>query len=216
MVSDLTAFAQRRQPTIAERARRGAQLLEQFGLTHARDVPMREFSKGMRQRLGLAQAVLHEPPLYILDEPMAGLDPLGRHDIRNVILALRDRGHTVFFSSHILSDVEDICDRVCVIHFGRRVVEGPLGELLSQRVVEVELAASNVPPQGVPAAAALARRAWHDGVLYRLLLPDEDAAQRAKAALEQAGAVLRVLQPHRESLDEYFVRVTGEEERARP
>lgn len=194
----------------AERRRKADELIEVFGLGHARKVPMRRFSKGMRQRLGLAQAILHEPPVVILDEPMSGLDPLGRRDIRNVILKLRDQGRTVFFSSHILGDVADVCDRVCVIHKGKKVSEGPLHGLLSSRVLEVELAASGVPPEGVPEAAALARRAWHDGALYRLLVADEDAAQKAKALLEARGAVLRQLLPHQESLEEYFVRVTGE------
>ena len=191
-----------------KRRLRARELLELFGLATAANVRLREYSKGMRQRLGLAQAILHEPPVVILDEPMSGLDPLGRHDIRNVILSLRDRGSTVFFSSHILGDVEDICDRVCVIHLGRKIAEGPLYSLLSARVLEVELAASGIPPEGVPAAAALARRAWHDGTLYRLLLESEDGAQKAKALVEAAGGVIRMLVPHRESLEEYFVRVT--------
>lgn len=192
------------------RRKRAAELIELFGLGHARDVPMRQFSKGMRQRLGLAQAMLHEPPVVILDEPMSGLDPLGRRDIRNAILGLRDKGCTVFFSSHILGDVSDICDRVCVIHLGKKISEGPLHSLLSSRVLEVELAASGAPAEGIPEAAALARRAWHDGALYHLLVDSEEAAQKAKAILEAKGAIIRLLMPHVESLEEYFVRVTGE------
>ena len=192
------------------RRKRAGELLEIFGLGQARSVPLREYSKGMRQRLGLAQAILHDPPVVILDEPMSGLDPLGRRDIRNMILSLRDRGRTVFFSSHILSDVADLCDRVCVIHQGRKISEGPLPTLLNSRVLEVELGFSGIPAAGAPAAAALARRAWHDGVLYRLLLENEETAQQAKALLERAGGTLRLLQPHHESLEEYFVRVTGE------
>lgn len=194
----------------AERRKKTDELLKTFGIEHARTTRMKQFSKGMRQRLGLAQAVLHEPQVVILDEPMSGLDPLGRRDIRNVILTLRDKGCTVFFSSHILGDVADICDRVCVLHGGRKISEGPLHTLLTGRVLEVELAASNVPPAGVPQAAALARRAWHDGALYRLLLPDEATAQKAKELVEAQGGVVRVLLPHTESLEEYFVRVTGE------
>jgi ABC-2 type transport system ATP-binding protein len=197
-----------------DRRRRTDELLETFGLAHARHMPLRAFSKGMRQRLGLAQAIIHEPPVLILDEPMSGLDPLGRHDIRGVILSLRDRGCTVFFSSHILGDVEDVCDRVCVIHMGRKMTEGPLHALLSARVVEVELAASGSPPAGHPEAAALARRAWHDGALYHLLLDSEESAQRAKAILERDGATVRLLVPHRESLEDYFVRITREGEMA--
>lgn len=186
-------------------------LIEQFGLKHARNTRMGEFSKGMRQRLGLAQAVLHEPAVVILDEPMSGLDPLGRRDIRNEILALRDRGCTVFFSSHILGDVADICDRVCIIHKGLHVAEGPLSALLNQKVVEVEMAFSGIGPEGLPKLAEQARRAWHDGRLYRLLVADDDEALRLRAEAEAGGGTLRALIPHHESLEEYFVRVTGEE-----
>lgn len=192
-----------------ERRKRGDELLDTFGLGAAKDVPMREFSKGMRQRLGLAQALLHRPPVVILDEPMSGLDPLGRRDIRNVLLTLRDAGQTVFFSTHILSDVADICDRVCVIHLGVKVADGSLSSLVGRRVVEVEVAVAGIPPAGVPEAAALARRAWHDGVLYHLLVENEETAQQAKALLERAGGTLRLLHPHLESLEEYFVRVTA-------
>lgn len=191
------------------RRKRTSELLAQFGLAHARHAPMREYSKGMRQRLGLAQAILHQPPLVVLDEPMTGLDPLGRRDVRNVILALRDAGQTVFFSSHILSDVEDICDRVCVIDRGRTVAEGPIHALLTGRVLEVSLAASGIPAAGVPGLETLALRAWHDGTLYHVLVDSEEKAQQAKACLEQAGGTLRLMLPHKESLEEYFVRVTG-------
>jgi ABC-2 type transport system ATP-binding protein len=170
---------------------------------------MREYSKGMRQRLGLAQAIIHKPPLVILDEPMTGLDPLGRRDVRNVILSLRDAGQTVFFSSHILSDVEDICDRVCVINQGRTVAEGPIHALLTGKILEVGLSASGVPPEGLPALGPLAARAWHDGALYHVLVDSEEKAQQAKAIIEKAGGVLRAMQPHKESLEEYFVRITG-------
>lgn len=194
----------------ATRRKRTQELLAQFGLEQAADVPLREYSKGMRQRLGLSQAIMHKPPLVILDEPMTGLDPLGRRDVRNVILSLRDAGQTVFFSSHILSDVEDICDRVCVINKGSAVAEGPIHSLLTGKVLEVSLAASGIPPQGVPELQGMARRSWHDGALYHVLVDSEEKAQSAKAALEKAGGTLRLIQPHKESLEEYFVRVTGE------
>lgn len=199
-----------------DRRRRTDELLDRFGLSHAKNTPLREFSKGMRQRLGLAQALLHEPPVVILDEPMSGLDPLGRHEIRENILALREQGRTVFFSSHILGDVEDVCDRVCVIHHGRKVVEGPLASLLSPRAVEVSVAASGLPPEGVPAAAAKARRAWHDGELYHVVVDDEDAALEVTEILRAAGGVIRRLIPHREPLEDYFVRVTGDDSTRRP
>jgi len=192
----------------AARRARAQQLISDFGLGHAQKVQLRNYSKGMRQRLGLAQAVMHKPPLVVLDEPMSGLDPLGRRDVRNVILALRDAGQTVFFSSHILGDVEEICDRVCVLDRGRKVAEGPISSLLTGRVLEVHLAASGIDSKGCAEAAALAMRTWHDGALYHVLVDSEEKAQKVKDLLEKSGGVLRVMQPHKESLEEYFVRVT--------
>ena len=192
-----------------DRLRRADELIAEFGLEHARNVQMRNYSKGMRQRLGLAQAIMHKPPLVILDEPMSGLDPLGRRDVRNVILKLRDTGTTVFFSSHILSDVEEICDRVCVIDKGKKVAEGAINFLLTGKVLEVKLSASGLPAEGVPAIKKLAAREWHDGVLYHVVVGTEEKAQEVKAAIERAGGILRAMQPHKESLEEYFVRVTN-------
>ena len=192
----------------AARLRRAEELIVEFGLAHARNVTVRNYSKGMRQRLGLAQAIIHDPPLVILDEPMSGLDPLGRRDVRNVILNLRDKGRTVFFSTHILSDVEEICDRVCVLNLGHKVAEGPLSTLLTGRVLEVKLSASGLSAAQGPKLEGIATRTWHDGLLFHVLVDSEEKAQVAKAALEKAGGVLRAMEQHKESLEEYFVRVT--------
>jgi ABC-2 type transport system ATP-binding protein len=199
------------------RKARANELISQFGLDHARSTRVRNYSKGMRQRLGLAQAVIHKPPLVILDEPMSGLDPLGRRDIRNVILALRDAGQTVFFSSHILGDVEEICDRVCVLDHGKKVAEGSINSLLTGKVLEVKLAATGIDAKGIPEISRLAVRCWHDGALYHVLVDSEEKAQQVKAEIEKAGGVLRAMTPHKESLEEYFVRVTQNgENRAAP
>jgi len=192
------------------RRKRADELIHTFGLAHARHMPMRDYSKGMRQRLGLAQAILHNPPLVIMDEPMSGLDPLGRRDIRNVILSLRDQGTTVFFSSHILGDVEAICDRVCVLNLGKKVAEGRISALLTGRVLEVELSASGIPAGDLPEVKNIAQRAWHDGALYRVLVDSEEKAQQVKSMLEKAGGTIRSMLPHKESLEEYFVRVTSD------
>lgn len=190
------------------RRTRSEELLDQFGLKHAKGVALRDYSKGMRQRLGLAQAVMHKPPLVILDEPMSGLDPLGRRDVRNIILSLRDAGQTVFFSTHILGDVEEICDRVCVLNMGRKIAEGPLSSLLTGRVLEVQLSASGLEAKNLPDVKAYTTRAWHDGVQFHALAKSEDDAQRVKEILEKAGGTIRAIIPHKESLEEYFVRVT--------
>jgi len=100
------------------RKNRVSQMLELVNLTHAANVPIRKFSRGMMQRLGIAQALVHDPKLLILDEPMSGLDPMGRKDMRNIILNCRDEGKTILFSTHIISDVETVCDRACILANG--------------------------------------------------------------------------------------------------
>src|SRR5829696_1416173 len=113
----------------AERARRVSALLDQVGIAGERRLPLRKFSKGMVQRVGIAQALINDPEVVFLDEPMSGLDPLGRREVRNLILSLRDRGCTVFFSSHVLSDAEALCNRVAVLARGRLVANGRISDL---------------------------------------------------------------------------------------
>jgi len=117
-----------------ERTARVSNLLDQVGIGGERRLPLRKFSKGMLQRVGLAQALINEPELVFLDEPMSGLDPLGRRDVRALILELRDRGCTVFFSSHILSDAEALCSRVAIVVGGQLVTSGRLSEILAFEV----------------------------------------------------------------------------------
>lgn len=200
----------------ASRRKRSDELLAEFGLEHARKVSMRNYSKGMRQRLGLAQAMMPKPPLVIMDEPMSGLDPMGRRDVRNAILRLRDNGQTVFFSSHILGDVEEICDRVCVLNQGRKVAEGSIESLLTQRVIEVAQTFSGIEKERLPDVSKWAARSWHDGTLFHVLSNAEDQAAIGRAELERSGATVRSIIPHKESLEEYFVRVTAESGGAGP
>ena len=115
-----------------ERMRRTAQLLEMVGLGQTQTRAVGEFSKGMQRRIGLAQALINDPDLVILDEPTAGLDPIGCREVKDLILALARRGKTVILSSHLLSDVEDVCDRVVIYYGGRIQAAGPLRELLSE------------------------------------------------------------------------------------
>jgi ABC-2 type transport system ATP-binding protein len=121
----------------ADRATKANAALDRTGITgEDRRRPLRQFSKGMMQRVGLAQAIVHEPELIVLDEPMSGLDPIGRRDVREMILALRDEGRTILFSSHILSDAEQLCSRVGIMARGRLAKIGPLSELTAARPLE--------------------------------------------------------------------------------
>ena len=116
----------------AERRRRAEQLIEMVGLNQARSRTIGEFSKGMQRRIGIAQALINDPDLVILDEPTAGLDPLGCRDVKDLIRALAQRGKTVILSSHLLSDVEDVCDRAVIYYGGRIQAQGPLHQLLAK------------------------------------------------------------------------------------
>ena len=167
---------------------------------------VRGFSKGMRQRLGFAVALVGDPEVLILDEPMSGLDPLGRRMIRELILLLRAQGKTVFFSSHVLGDVEQICSRVGILVKGRLTTQGRLDELLTRRVNRVEIIAEGL---SATAAAALAARA--DGTREseqgrHFFVNDMDAANGIAAELMQSGGKLIEFTPIRESLEEYFMR----------
>src|SRR5919106_330476 len=128
----------------AERRARAARLLDEVGIGAERRLQLRKFSKGMLQRVGIAQALVNDPEVVFFDEPMSGLDPLGRREIRQLILQLRDRGCTVFFSSHVLSDAEALCSRVAILAGGKLVAEGHLPELLALRVRGGELVVSGV------------------------------------------------------------------------
>src|SRR6187397_660037 len=128
----------------AERRARASRLLDEVGIGAERKLQLRKFSKGMLQRVGIAQALINEPELVIFDEPMSGLDPLGRRDVRALILSLRDKGVTVFFSSHVLSDAEALCSRVAILAKGRLVTTGRLSDMLAFQIQGWELVASHV------------------------------------------------------------------------
>jgi ABC-2 type transport system ATP-binding protein len=198
----------------SERRQRSGRLLQRVGLTESARVPMRRFSKGMLQRAGLAQALLNDPELVFLDEPMSGLDPIGRHMVKEIILDLRGRGRTVFFSTHILSDAESLCDRVGLLRAGRLVTVGRLDEILRIDVAHLEVLVSGVDAgllerlAGLKAKRALGER-WSLEVEERSLGP-------VATAVQQAGGRILSVQPVRESLEEYFMREMGAQAGGRP
>src|SRR5947207_9650818 len=190
----------------AERRTRVARLLDEVGIGAERRQQLRKFSKGMVQRVGIAQAILNDPELVILDEPMSGLDPLGRRDVRSLILRLRDRGCTVFFSSHVLSDAEALCSRVAILAKGRLVAAGRLAEMLPFRARGWELVVARVSDRTIDALGDRVRRAVRiDESRYQLELPLDPAPERLLAQLTAAGAHLVSLNPIRDTLEDFFV-----------
>jgi ABC-2 type transport system ATP-binding protein len=186
---------------------RAARLLDEVGIGAERRLPLRKFSKGMLQRVGIAQAIINDPELVIFDEPMSGLDPLGRRDVRGLILGLRDRGCTVFFSSHVLSDAETLCNRVAILAQGRLVAAGPLNEMVSLEARGWELVVANVSDALVPALGPRVRRTVRisEG-RYSFELPLDPPPERLLAELTAAGAQLVSLNPVRDTLEDIFVK----------
>ncbi|MBZ5664315.1 MAG: ABC transporter ATP-binding protein [Acidobacteriia bacterium] len=178
------------------------QMLARVGLSDSAGVQLRKFSKGMLQRVGLAQAILHEPKLVFLDEPMSGLDPVGRREVRDLIQQLRSEGKTVFFSTHILSDAEALCDRVGIIHEGELRGVGAVAELTSQTKGKVEIifCAQNVPA----GLAALGAQAWVSGDMVNAVLTEEQQ-DAALEVLRRERLKLISLTPVRNSLEEYYI-----------
>lgn len=188
-----------------ERRERARKLLEQVRLSAEAGIPVRRYSKGMCQRLGIAQALMNDPELVILDEPMSGLDPIGRRLVRDLILELKAQGRTVFFSTHILSDAEALCDRVALLRAGRLVSVGRLDEILSHDVSHVEVLLSGGD------ASALERISV--GVRGRSVMGERQKLEVDEASLGvvldgvlRAGARVLSVQPVRQSLEDYFMK----------
>jgi ABC-2 type transport system ATP-binding protein len=209
----LTYFARLFGYSASDARTRVARVLDQVGLGRERRMRLRQFSKGMVQRVGLAQALLNDPEVVFLDEPMSGLDPLGRRDVRDLILSLRARGCTVFFSSHILSDAEALCDRVAIVAQGKLAAAGRLNELLAFELQGWELVVS-----GVPAAlhAQLASRfatvtpLSHDRIAVKLAADAQP--DRVMTALAADGARIESLNPIRHTLEDLFMQHVRETE----
>jgi ABC-2 type transport system ATP-binding protein len=193
----------------AERRRRAASLLDEVGIGAERRLPLRKFSKGMLQRVGIAQALINEPELVFLDEPMSGLDPLGRREIRQLILRLRDRGCTVFFSSHVLADAETLCSRVAILANGRLVTAGRLSDMLAFQIRGWELVVSGLNETVLARARQcnlIVRATRLAEGRYALELPLTPPPERTLAELVGQGASLVSLTPMRDTLEDFFVR----------
>jgi ABC-2 type transport system ATP-binding protein len=185
-----------------DRKRRVDEVLQRVGLTDVKGVQLRKFSKGMLQRAGIAQAILHDPKLVFFDEPMSGLDPMGRREVRDLMEQLKHEGKTVFFSTHILSDAEALCDRVAIIHHGELRGVGAVADLTSsvQGKVEVIWQGTNVPAS----MRALGAECHVTGDTVRAVLA-ESQQDAAIDALRRDRIRLIAITPVRTSLEEYFV-----------
>ena len=185
-----------------DRKRRIDEVLARVGLTDTKGVQLRKFSKGMLQRAGIAQAILHNPKLVFFDEPMSGLDPLGRREVRDLMEQLKHEGKTVFFSTHILSDAEALCDRVAIIHQGELRGVGAVADLTSsvQGKVEVIWQGTQVPA----AMKALGAGCHITGDTVRSVIP-ETQQDAAIDALRRERIRLISITPLRTSLEAYFV-----------
>ena len=189
---------------------RSSKLLARVGLSAARDTAIRKYSKGMMQRLGLAQALLHDPELVILDEPMSGLDPMGRMEVRSLIRELKAAGKTVFFSSHIISDVEALCDRVIMLDKGRKVAEGRVEELIGAETLYIELVVSPVlSPERLAAAGIPPDAGYAQGDLLVLRAPGNGEANRWMSSLLGGGCTVVSCVPVKKRLEEIFLERVG-------
>jgi ABC-2 type transport system ATP-binding protein len=167
----------------------------------------------MLQRVGIAQAILHDPQVVFLDEPMSGLDPVGRREVRDIILNLKRQGRTVFFSTHILSDAEMLCDRVGVLVGGKLQGVGAPEELVSMEVLGMEILfevhAGSVPP------TSMAERATHTGNRYRIEVAEAEL-YCALEELKSCHARILSVTPLRPSLEDYFFKLVGREKTPQP
>ncbi|MDH3520439.1 MAG: ABC transporter ATP-binding protein [Myxococcales bacterium] len=189
----------------SERARRVNTLLRWVGLSSAADARLRTYSKGMQQRVGIAQALVHDPDVVFLDEPMSGLDPIGRKEIRDLILRLRAEGKTVFMNTHILSDVEMVCDRVAIIVNGRIRYEGAIEEFLQTGDRDTDIVLSGLPVDAatlLEESVAAQLRGLGERIEVRV---SEKAVRDVLRIAMEAGAEVVSLTPHRVSLESIFL-----------
>jgi ABC-2 type transport system ATP-binding protein len=213
----LSYFAQLFGYPAADRAKRVSSLLDRVGIGAERRLQLRKFSKGMVQRVGIAQALINDPEVVFLDEPMSGLDPLGRRDVRALILELREQGRTVFFSSHILADAQALCSRVAVVAGGRLAASGRVSDILAFEVRGWELVMSGVRPEVIAPLTPMARRIVEISPgRYSIELALDHPPERLLSDLTATGASLVSLNPVHDTLEDFFIKRVAAAGSARP
>lgn len=186
---------------------RSLALLDQVGLADWAGVKIRKFSKGMLQRLGLAQALLNDPQILFLDEPTDGVDPVGRKDIRDILKHLRSRGKTIFLNSHMLSEVEEISDRVAILNKGRLVHVGTISEITSTRLEYEIRFPDEVPPSAVGILRPIVSNIIAEPKVLFITVREKADFQKALDALRSAGLELESFAPRKARLEDYFLKV---------
>jgi ABC-2 type transport system ATP-binding protein len=199
-----------------ERRRRINKLLDRVGLGEQSGEPLRKFSKGMMQRVGLAQALINDPELVILDEPMSGLDPIGRRDVRDIIIELKREGKTVFFSSHLIPDVEMICDRVGIIVEGRLRDQEDLNARLAMGDQSTEILVAGLSKETFERASSNAIRTVARGSDILLELPGDGTVEKVIDLVRAEGGRIISVLPKRESLESLFLREVCQSSRSAP
>jgi ABC-2 type transport system ATP-binding protein len=205
----LDYFARFHGFSAAERKERVQKMLQRVGLETAGKIQLRKFSKGMLQRVGLAQAILHDPKLVILDEPMSGLDPLGRREVRDIILDLKNAGKSILFSTHILSDAETLCDRVGVIAGGQLRGVGAPGSIVGVKSLGMEII-FELTESGGPQIEKIRAKAAKSGANYRMNASDAEL-YAALAELREASAKIISVTQIKPTLEDFFMELVGKD-----
>jgi ABC-2 type transport system ATP-binding protein len=204
----LDYFARFHGFSAAERKERVQKMLQRVGLETAGKIQLRKFSKGMLQRVGLAQAILHDPKLVILDEPMSGLDPVGRREVRDIILDLKNAGKTILFSTHILSDAETLCDRVGVIAGGQLRGVGEPGSIVGVKSLGMEIVFELTGSE--PQFEAIRAKSAKSGVNYRMNASEAEL-YAVLGELREAGAKIISVTQIKPTLEDFFMELVGKD-----
>ncbi|MGA1797045.1 MAG: ABC transporter ATP-binding protein [bacterium] len=189
----------------SQRMRRIADLLEMVSLTGSENLALRKYSKGMLQRIGIAQALINDPDIIFLDEPLSGLDPIGRKEVKDIVQTLKKEGKTIFFCSHILPDVEMICDRIGILDKGRLIAVGNLDELLQVEAKGIDIEFTGVSGQGMEKIRREAVKILEQNHRVQITIDGDDRVMDVIRMIDESGGRVLSVIPHRMSLEEIFV-----------